>query len=570
MNLKIIILLFFFITQLSLFAQNKDEKSAKKERENSAQFLDGFKQRQLGNPDEAIRIYEADIEKYPDDDAAMFYLAELYANKQDFVLALQMAKKAVELKPNNEWYRLLLVDIYLASGDLDSMTKEMESLVELYPENLDFFNQLAVAYIRNNNYQSAIDVFNQLEKRTRISEEISMQKVKLYQLMGKEKKAFREIKKLINTNPQATRYHAILAEMYMSANMKENALKEYLTIKKLDPQDEYIDLSIADFYQKKGDQQKATQYLLDGFTNSRLDIDTKIQILLSFYKISENQPELTEKAFKLLEVLIETHPNDPKAWSVYADFYAREEKWIKTRDAYRKVISLDSSRFVVWQQLLFAESEIGETQALADESKRAFRLFPVQPLPYLFNGIANYQLKNEVLAIQSLERGKDFVYDNPIMLEQFLLLLGDAYHSQGNDKKSFEYYEKVLKINPSNSFVLNNYAYYLSLKNEQLEKAEKMALRAVQLDTENPSNQDTYGWVLFKNSKYSEAKMWIEKAVNLSPNATLYEHYGDVLYKLGETNKAIEYWQKAKDSDSSGKETSEFLNKKLIDKTYYE
>ncbi len=110
-----------------------------------------------------------------------------------------------------------------------------------------------------------------------------------------------------------------------------------------------------------------------------------------------------------------------------------------------------------------------------------------------------------------------------------------------------EAYEKALEINPDNSYTLNNYSYYLSLRGENLEKAERMSKRSIQLDPGNPSSEDTYAWILFKLKKYRDAQTWIEKAISHNKNgsAVQIEHYGDILYHVGQKEKALQQWQKA-------------------------
>ena len=109
--------------------------------------------------------------------------------------------------------------------------------------------------------------------------------------------------------------------------------------------------------------------------------------------------------------------------------------------------------------------------------------------------------------------------------------------------------------------MLNNYAYYLSLQGRDLDKAKKMAEKAVELDPDNASNQDTYGWVLYKLGQYEEALEWIGKSVNNhnTDNAEVLEHYGDVLFKLGREEEALEYWKRAFEAGEGG---SEFLEQK--------
>jgi Tfp pilus assembly protein PilF len=181
--------------------------------------------------------------------------------------------------------------------------------------------------------------------------------------------------------------------------------------------------------------------------------------------------------------------------------------------------------------------------------------------------VANYQLKKYDRAIRHLEAGRKFVVGNDKLLAQFWSSLGDGYHQQGENRKAYDAYEKALELEPDNSIVLNNYAYYLSLDGIELEKAEEMSKKAVELDPGNSANQDTYGWVLYKMGNYEEAEKWIGKAIaDSEAGAVVLEHYGDVLFKLGKQREAVKYWEKALKEG----EGSEFLERKVKDKTLYE
>jgi Tfp pilus assembly protein PilF len=169
--------------------------------------------------------------------------------------------------------------------------------------------------------------------------------------------------------------------------------------------------------------------------------------------------------------------------------------------------------------------------------------------------------------VKYFKNGVNFVVANDKMLAQFYSYLGDTYFQLKDHENSDEAYENVLKIEPNNVLVLNNYAYYLSLRGENLEKAESMAKKAVELEPGNSSYQDTYGWVMFKLGKYEEAKEWIARAVESGEeSAVALEHYGDVMWKLDNKKEALKYWEKA----FKAGEGSEFLEKKVQDKQYYE
>jgi tetratricopeptide (TPR) repeat protein len=349
--------------------------------------------------------------------------------------------------------------------------------------------------------------------------------------------------------------------------MYDQALELYNQILQTDPENPYINISLSDYYRKQGDRVKALEYLKAGFANPNLDIDTKVSIMLAYYSVTEFYSSYKGEAFELASILVNTHPNDPKAHSIYADFLMQDKRYEEARQSFRKVISIDSTKYLIWEQLLFAEAELGDHRAMADESKRALELFPDQPMLYMFAGAAAFQLKDYEAAAKYFKNGANFVVMNDKMLAQFYSYLGDTYFQLHDHEQSDAAYEKVLKIEPANVLVLNNYAYYLSLRGVNLEKAEQMAKKAVEIEPDNSSYLDTYGWVLFKLGRYEEARSWIAKAMEKGEeSAVVVEHYGDVLWKLNDKKEAVKYWEKAREAG----EGSELLEKKVQDKTYYE
>ena len=354
----------------------------------------------------------------------------------------------------------------------------------------------------------------------------------------------------------------------MSKKMYDKALVNNNKILTKNPDEPFIHISLASYYRETGDKAKSYEELKLGFANPALDIDTKVQILLSYYSVTEIYSSLKDQAFELSEILIKTHKNEAKAFSIYGDFLYRDKKYKEAREAFKKVIEIDSSKYPVWETLLIIESELTNTQDLADESARAIELFPEQPLIYLFSGISNFQLNKLDIALKSLTKGVQFVVDNDKLLIQFNTYLGDIYYKNKEYSKSFGAFKKVLELDPDNVYVMNNYSYYLSLQNQDLDEAERMAKKMNILSPDNSSYQDTYGWVLYKLGRFDDAKIWIGKALDSGgkTNDVINEHYGDVLFKLGDKVNAYQYWTKAKEAGKG----SEFLEKKITDKKLYE
>jgi tetratricopeptide (TPR) repeat protein len=557
-------LLFLIVLQSYSPALSAQSGTFSKNRET---FYEASKQKILGNYDKAIDLYKKCIDHDPKDAAAMYELANIYTDRGKISEAAPYAVKAVELDPANKWYKILLIRLYQAQANYADAAKIIEQLIKTDPDNIEYYQDEALNHIYNNDYKNAIKSYDNLELKLGINEDISIQKEKIYIMMGKPEKAIEEVRKLSGAYPEEPRYLEMLAELYMTTGMYDEALKIYEEILKIDPENPYINISLSDYYRKKGDKAKSLEYLKAGFANPDLDIDSKVSILLAYYSVIEIYNSYKEEAFELATILVKAHPDNPKAHSIYADFLVQDERYEEARQAFRKVLSIDSTKYLIWEQLLFVESELRDNRAMAGESKRALALFPDQPMLYLFAGVANFQLKDFHAAEDYFRIGARFVIGNDKMLAQFYSYLGDTYFQLKDHQKSDESYEKVLKIEPSNVLVLNNYAYYLSLRGVNLEKAESMAKKAVELEPGNSSYLDTYGWVLFKLGRYKEAKEWIAKAIETEKeSAVVLEHYGDVMWKLDNKKEAVKFWEKA----IKAGEGSELLEKKIQDKTYYE
>jgi tetratricopeptide (TPR) repeat protein len=551
-------------------AEKKKSKHGQEDKviSNNAMLIDAKKEAIIGNTAGARELFQRYLNRYPEDPVAYFELARIESDLGNAREAIRLCEEATRLDPSNNWYAIFLAELYQTSSRLPEAIDLYEKITEKDPDNLDDLYQLAALYLQVEKYRDAIRIYDLIEGKAGVSEEISVQKEKIYLHLNDMKNAEKEIRSLIAAFPGESRYLSILAEFYMANNMPEKALETYKKVAETDPGNAYIHMSLADYYRKTGDKEKAFEELRLGFANPNLDVDSKVSILLSFYNVNELYTGLKEQAFTLSKILVDTHPKDPKVYSIYGDLLAQDKQYEEARQAFLKVLNLDSGRYAVWEQVLRLDMQVDKYDHLVTYGNKAIELFPEQPLIYLLTGLGSYQLHKYQDALKVLAAGAKLVADDNELLSQFYMYLGDSHHALKQDDDAFRFYEKSIQLKDDNAYVLNNYAYYLSLRGNELEKAGKMAQKAVKLEPENPSFQDTYGWVLFMQGNYNEANVWIEKAVRNSkeePSAELLEHYGDVLYKLGNQSGALEYWMKAKAKGPG----SDLLDKKINDKKYY-
>jgi tetratricopeptide (TPR) repeat protein len=530
-------------------------------------FFAAEAQKSIGNKDKAYSLFYEALAFDKENDAVLYELARIDFERRNNSQALQNINKAIEIDPENQWYYLLQGDIYFDNGDFNSAEESFRTITELDPDDMQAFFDLASVHQYQDEFKEAIEVYNQLEKKTGVNEELSLYKQQLYVLMGDYEKVEEEMLKLVDAFPNEIRYLGMLAQFYRDSNQQDKLASTLEKMTDLDPTSGMLHMQLSEYYAIQGDEEKSFQEMKIAFESNDIDIDQMIGVLLRFFTLTETDLSLLPKAYELLDIAVEVHGDEAKAHAMSGDFLLRDNELEKARESFREAIRLDPARNVIWGQILLIDSELGDFEALKDESASAMELFPMQPGFYLYNAIAHLQLGTTGDAIESLLVGRELVIEDPLLLSQFWSTLGDAYHQAGQDESSDSAYEEALLIDPNNVFVLNNYAYYLSVREDNLERAAEMSKRANELQPGSGSFQDTYGWVLYKQEKYPEARIWLEKAISSGAGSgEVIEHYGDVLFQLGEEEKALEQWKLAMEKGGG----SSNLERKVADKTLYE
>ena len=225
---------------------------------------------------------------------------------------------------------------------------------------------------------------------------------------------------------------------------------------------------------------------------------------------------------------------------------------------------MDSSEFDIWEALLMCESEIeNNDDRLLNLCGRVINLFPTHPLPYYLKGFITYQRKDYKEALEVLKEGEMWVGSNQHLAPEFWAILGECFYRINDYESCYKYYDKYLENKPNEVGILNNYAYYLSERNEKLEKAERMSKITIEAEPKNSTFLDTYGWIMFKMGRYKDAETYLRRAIDndKDPSSTLFEHYGDTMYKLGKHAEAKKYWQKALDINNEDIKTDSLKHK---------
>ncbi len=531
-------------------------------------YVNAVKEKLAGNLDKSVEMFLQCIRIDGTNHAAMYEIALIKSEQNKLEDALFFARSAAELDKNNLWYQLFLSELYVSSGENSEAEKLLSRLHREHPDDLDLSFKYAAILLYNGKYDETIKVYDQIEQIIGINPDLISDKERLYLKLGKTDKAAIEVEKLIAKNPAELKYYSMLVELYQITGDQEKAYEAIQRMQAIRSDSPYVYLALAEYYRSGNQKQKSFEQLKLAFGSIELDSDVKIKIISSYLPLVESSQEMLGQAVELSSILAETHSGEAVAQAIYGDFLVISEKYTDAKDQYLKSIQLDDKNFTVWQQLFYCYSQLGDYKEMLEYTSRALDLYPEQSLVYMFHGIALAQNDRHSEAIKVLTTGSKLVVDNDAQLFQFYSSLGDSYNELKDYIESDKNFEKALKINPDDPFLLNNYSYYLSLRGEKLEKAEEMSKRSNDIQPGQASFEDTYAWILYRLGKYEEAKQYLQKALDHGgeSSGTILEHMGDVLFQLGDTDKAVEFWINA----SKTEEASEFIEQKIRDKKLYE
>lgn len=545
--------------------QKKQALSELQQMQFDAAFFNGNKEKILGNYDEAINQFKACLYIDETKSAVYYMLADVYYSKGLLIDAEMYAQKAIKLDGLNIWYQLLLAEIYQARKKYTEAGKQ-HLLLSKRENEAGHLTEAAYLFAKGREYHAAIKTLDKLENVIGVNEEVIRQKEQIYMAQNKIAKAIKEVQKLITLKPNETRYLGMLADLYMNSNKTAEALKLYNKILELEPRNGYAHFAYADYYNSKNDEANWYKHTLLGMQSSNVEVKTKLAILVNIIANAKMDGHRL-KCYELADAFVKGNPQEATAYMVLGDLYVQDKLYKEARSKYERAVELEPNTLVAWQQIIYCSGEMRDNKMLQADCEKAIEYFPMEVLFYAYHTIASLQLKEYEKAVKSATKGIELAEGNDEVLIQLYSNLGDANHYLKNDSACYAAYEKALTIDKNNAYALNNYAYFLSLGKTQLEKAEEMSKRSLDLDPGNSSYLDTYGWILFQQKRYELAKEYIEKSLAVSPNsAEVVEHMGDVMFKLNKSEKALEYWNKAKELGSE----NEMLDRKITEKKYVE
>jgi tetratricopeptide (TPR) repeat protein len=515
-------------------------------------YIRGLTAFEMQDYNEALDLLTMAYIKLPEHDGVNFALADAYMYMGDFTNAAYYARQAVDLDSANKFYHLKLAEIYFRAGQNSQVIESLLKAEKLFPNDVESLFFLATTYTEVGKYQESNDVYSRILNLQGPDLQIYYQRFRNFTMLEDSESATRELETLYELEPENTAIMQTLGSLYLDNDLPDKAIELYKNALDVNPNQPEIKISMSDLYIQQNDWEKAGPLLLEVMEDSLVDNQVKtelVQFLMSRFVRDQENVFLRDKTAQIVEQYAESNMMDAGAQAIAADFFLTIEDYDMALLKLRETIKLMPENEPAWRQmvqLLYTLSEFDELISIRDEAEKyvpedAFIRFFVGNA-YSITGDPQEAANWLELATEAPARSnfKSIVYGS----------LGDTYYSLDKFDQAWTSYEKSIELDSNNATSLNNYAYYLSVRNERIEEAYEMSKQSLENEPNNPSFLDTLGWIYFKMGNYDKAYEFISSSVdNGAVSATVYEHLGDVYDKLGNDEKAQEWWGKAFDTD---------------------
>lgn len=538
-------------------------------------FLEAEKQRNMGRDDAFHHLLQYAHSLDPENSAIAYYLgysrlmkSNLSVSDSLFSSSLRMMRKHVDAHPEDKYEAMLYANGNMIANQVQEGLRVLKIQAERNPHNVEVQLSIADAYARLEDYRNAIAAYDSVQQWQGQSVQLSARKVRAYQALNDTVGAIGEMRSLLATAPRNVDYNLAMGNMLLMFGERDSALTYYDKAQQYEPENGATYLAKAQFYNAIGDSVNYDQQTYQALVSKDLDVASKVEVLADYARhllVAKDSSARTENLFK---VLIEQHPNEPQIRMLFSDYLAAKDDMKGAAEQMDYAVNLDPTDAQAWNRLLVLNIISENYKAAIAAGDRAIELNPNNIELYGYIAPAYYNIKQYDKAIEVYKKALAAVDSTDTEhRSMFLGGMGDAKFSMGDTIGAFALYDQAIEIDPNNVSILNNYAYFLTLCNRDLDKAERMSAKTVQAEPQNATFLDTYAWVFYKRKEYTMAQLYIEMAIKNErrPSSDIYDHYGDILLAVGNKQEALKQWKKALELDAGNKELLEKVEKLALE-----
>ena len=544
-------------------------------------YLEAEKCRLAEDYSSALDLYRHCLDINPEAPEALYNIGLLYLYMRSDSIGTSYIRQACERDTNNPYYLETLAALYLNKRDAESAIPVLEKMASLQSRRSDILSQLASLYSTVGDNDKAIGALNRIELLEGVSPQVTVEKFRLYKEKGQLDSAFVQLQALCEESPHDMNLRVIVGNQYMQAGDTVKALEIYDEVRRQEPANTGLQLAMLDYYRDSGQDERYNKV-----RDSLLfcpDSPTQLRTIMLQSYISDVQRDSTyaPRLVAAFDTLLARPQQDAQVLIMKAAYqvYSKQPQEALCQTM-RQVLEVEPGNETALRELLQYYAEQNDEKGVEDISRRGLNYHPEEIAYAYYLGMALAEQKKLTDAADVLQQGlrvrTEFVSER--LVSNVFGVLGDIYYQQGKEAEAFAAYDSALVYMEDNIMCLNNYAYYLSLKGEQLDRAEEMSYRTIRQEPENITYLDTYAWILFMKGDYAHARTYMDKVVD--PKLTdeellsnerllgnLIEHAGDVYANCGEQETALRLWKLAKQKDDNT--CTPLLRKKIKRKKYF-
>lgn len=523
----------------------------------------------VGDFREAMSEMDRITEAYPKAAEVYYAKALLFGQSGNYEEALENAKIAYQYEANI-MHANFVVELYKSKQNWSAAIPLLQEVRAKYPGIPSISRDLIMVLSHDNKIEEAIQVYEEEKTKGYGSDTLDVVLADAYVMHDK----FKEAEALLRPRDGKSSLRQVYGTLAY-VNLQQGKSRQAIGILERgikQSNDPVLYLDLADAYKADGKGKQTFESLKTAFESNKVEFGDKHRVMQSLMHPGFKDFSL-DQIQSLANTLVLVHPRIAESHVIKGEVLWRRGNTAEARSLFLTAVGINPRHVDAWRMLINTDLSLNQVDEAIHHADESIRSNPGNAMLMYFSGLAfmvkeDYESSRTMLEA-ALDRSAE---ENAYLRSMIYSGLGDLYHQLKMDAASDVAYEEAIQLDSMNSTALNNLAYYLSIRKKDLDKANEYAKRANEVDPNSPTFQDTYAWVLFQQGNYNEAVIWMEKALksSSSPSALLFEHYGDILIRLGREKEAVKHWEKALVLAKGENVNIEKIKLKIKDKRYVE
>ena len=559
-------------SQTALFSEKQKPLSYEDSLRYDYFFLEAIRQQNAGHYDAAYDLLSHSLDINPQAAEGWYFMSMYQSEMGNDSLAQVSMERAAALSPDNDAYQERLAQYYLNTGEYGKATAVYERLADNSRQRTDVLQMLIRLYNNARDYDGMLRAIGRIEDIEGSREEFTLAKMRVYEMKGDKKTAFKALKSLSDEHPSDLNYRVMMGNWLMQNGQQKEAFKIFSAALREEPENAFVQSSMYDYYRAAGQDSLAREMMRAIILSPKATSENKSTMMRQAIQENEQANGDSTEILGLFDEMLIVNPKDSDMAEMKVAYMTLKQMPADSINrAIRTLLAIAPENSGARMQLLGGYLRSEAWDSVISICRQGTLYNPDEKVFYYYEGLAYYQQQRRDDALDAFSRGVAQVNEgsNKEMVADLYYFMGDLQHQRNHDQEAFAAYDSCLQWQSDHIHCLNNYAYYLSVRGEDLHRAELMSYKTVKEEPKNATFLDTYAWILFMQERYAEARIYAEQAVACDTDSVrssvIVEHAGDVCIMLGDTEKAVEYWQQALQLEC---ERPELIEQKIKEKKY--